>query len=149
MDDAVAAVAAPPPAGRLAAAREWIDRCYAGDSMTEIVRRLEAEGGAARRRRRPRSPRKSPTSLKVALRALRTAATLPSLERCLEMEYRVSTTFLDTHDLVEGIRAAVVDKDRSPEVGPGRPRAVAMPTSTGSSRRVDDDIDLDPAEVTR
>ena len=90
---------------------------------------------------------KSPTSLKVALRALRTAATLPSLERCLEMEYRVSTTFLDTHDLVEGIRAAVVDKDRSPKWDPADLGAVRDADLDRFFAARDDDIHLDPAEV--
>ena len=148
VDDAVAAVAAPPPAGRLDTAREWIDRCYAGDSMTEIVRRLEAEGGDAAGAATEIAT-KSPTSLKVALRALRTAATLPSLERCLEMEYRVSTTFLDTRDLVEGIRAAVVDKDRSPKWDPADLGAVSDADLDRFFAARDDDIHLDPAEVTR
>jgi enoyl-CoA hydratase len=148
VDDAVAAVAAPPPPGRLEAARDWIDRCYAGDSMTEIVRRLEAEGGDAADAARDIAT-KSPTSLKVALRALRTAATLPNLQRCLEMEYRVSTTFLDTHDLVEGIRAAVVDKDRSPRWDPADLDGVSDADLDRFFAPRDDDIHLDPAEVSR
>ena len=34
------------------------------------------------------------------------------------MEYRISTTFLDTPDFSEGVRAAVVDKDRTPRWDP-------------------------------
>ena len=61
---------------------------------------------------------KSPVSLAVTLRSLRRAATLPSLEAVLDEEYRVSVASLSSHDLVEGIRAQVVDKDRNPQWQP-------------------------------
>jgi enoyl-CoA hydratase/carnithine racemase len=61
-----------------------------------------------------------PTSLKVTLRALRAARTSRSIEECLEREYRISTTFLSIPDFVEGIRAAVIDKDRNPRWNPER-----------------------------
>ena len=62
--------------------------------------------------------RRSPTSLKVALRSLRRAAAASSLEEVLNDEYRVSLRCLDSADLVEGIRAQVVDKDRNPKWSP-------------------------------
>jgi enoyl-CoA hydratase len=118
-DRAVAAAASDPPKGRYAGRREWIDRCYSTDSAEESVARLRATGGAAAAAAEEILA-KSPTAVKVSLRALRAARELPSLERCLEMEYRISTTFLDTPDFVEGIRAAVIDKDRSPRWNPAR-----------------------------
>jgi enoyl-CoA hydratase len=63
---------------------------------------------------------KSPTSLKVALRALRQARRLPTLEACLAQELRTSCAFLDDPDFMEGIRAAVIDKDRTPRWSPDR-----------------------------
>lgn len=116
-ESAIAAVAAEPPEGRLPAARDWIDRCYSSDDVVEVHRRLVAEGGDAAKAAAELDG-KSPTSLHVALRALRTARTLASLERCLEMEFRISMTFIGTHDFVEGVRAAVIDKDRSPRFDP-------------------------------
>jgi enoyl-CoA hydratase len=118
-DHAVATTASDPPTGRLAASREWIDRCYSADSAEEIVARLRATGDEASKAA-DEIVSKSPTAIKVALRALQQARGLPSLERCLEMEYRISTTFLDTPDFVEGVRAAVIDKDRSPRWDPAR-----------------------------
>ncbi len=37
----------------------------------------------------------------------------------LEQEYRVSCAALSSADLVEGIRAQVIDKDRAPRWSPG------------------------------
>ncbi|MCS0637462.1 enoyl-CoA hydratase/isomerase family protein [Streptomyces sp. LP05-1] len=106
------------PPGTLAADREWIDACYTGDSVEEIVRRLRASGEPAAKEAADTLAAKSPTSLKVTLAALRRARELGPLERVLEQEYRVSCAALTAPDLVEGVRAQVIDKDRSPRWSP-------------------------------
>ncbi len=68
--------------------------------------------------------RKSPLSLKLALRALRAAPGLGSLEACLEREYRLVMALMPSHDFREGVRAAVVDKDRNPAWSPATLRDV-------------------------
>jgi enoyl-CoA hydratase len=115
--EAIAAVTSDPPAGQLAAWRPWIDRTYKADTVEEIVERLLREGGHAAAAASDILA-KSPTSLKVALRAIRQARGLPNLERALEVEYRISTTFLDVPDFVEGVRAQLIDKDRRPRWNP-------------------------------
>ncbi|WP_405982941.1 enoyl-CoA hydratase/isomerase family protein [Streptomyces sp. NBC_00158] len=106
------------PEAPLAAEREWIDHCYAADTVEEIHKRLLGAGPAAAREASQLLHAKSPTSLKVTLAALRRARELDSLERVLEQEYRVSAAALSTPDLVEGIRAQVIDKDRRPRWSP-------------------------------
>ncbi|MEU9859898.1 enoyl-CoA hydratase/isomerase family protein [Streptomyces sp. NPDC047971] len=106
------------PPGALAAHREWIDHCYAADSVEEIVDRLLASGVEAAQEAAATLAAKSPTALKVTLTALRRARGLGPLERVLEQEYRVSCAALSSPDLVEGIRAQVVDKDRTPRWSP-------------------------------
>jgi enoyl-CoA hydratase len=61
---------------------------------------------------------KSPTALAVAREALARARSLRSLEACLDQDLRVSCRFVAVPDFVEGIRAMVVDKDRSPRWSP-------------------------------
>ncbi|GJF27984.1 3-hydroxyisobutyryl-CoA hydrolase [Kitasatospora sp. NE20-6] len=116
--EALAAYAAGAPAAGLAAQRGWIDTCYAAGSVEEILARLDADGGdgAAEAAREIRA--KSPTALKVTLAALRRARTHRTLAETLEQEYTVSCAALESHDLVEGIRAQVVDKDRDPHWKP-------------------------------
>ncbi|MFD3330401.1 enoyl-CoA hydratase/isomerase family protein [Streptomyces sp. NPDC058701] len=110
--------AAVPPVGVLAEARGWIDACYAGDSAEEIVERLLAHGDPAAKEAGETLLAKSPTAVKVTLAALRRAAVSGPLERVLEQEYRVSCNALASADLVEGIRAQVIDKDRAPRWSP-------------------------------
>ncbi|MDR6975895.1 enoyl-CoA hydratase [Streptomyces sp. 3330] len=104
----------PLPEGELAGRREWIDACYAAGTVEEIVRRLCAHGDPAAKETAEILLAKSPTALKVTLAAVRRARRLGSLERALEQEFRVSCAALTTPDLVEGIRAQVIDKDRAP-----------------------------------
>ncbi len=95
--------------------RRSVDACFAGDDAVAIERRLSRhdriEALAALRRG-------SPTSVAVTLAALRRARRLPSLEQCLEQEYRTSCSFLEVEDFSEGIRAALLDKDRQPRWRP-------------------------------
>ncbi|WP_233580644.1 enoyl-CoA hydratase/isomerase family protein [Streptomyces triticirhizae] len=116
--EAVAAHAGPVPPGELAAARPWIDACYAADTVEEILARLAARPEPAAQRAAATLATRSPTSLKVTLAAVRRARRLGGLEEALEGEYRTSRALLASPDLAEGVRAQVVDKDRNPRWRP-------------------------------
>ncbi|MCX4529407.1 MULTISPECIES: enoyl-CoA hydratase/isomerase family protein [unclassified Streptomyces] len=116
--DALSPCVGQAPPGELAAHREWIDHCYAADTVEEIVERLLGSGVSAAKETAATLAAKSPTALKVTLAALRRARGLGPLERVLEQEYRVSCAALGAADLVEGIRAQVIDKDRAPRWSP-------------------------------
>ncbi|GAA3871638.1 enoyl-CoA hydratase/isomerase family protein [Streptomyces sedi] len=116
---AVAAHATPAAPGALPEARAWIDACYAADDVAEIVARLRDRPEEAALRAASVLETRSPTSLKVTLGAVRRVRRLGlSLERALEAEYHVSRALLASPDLAEGVRAQVVDKDRSPRWRP-------------------------------
>ena len=106
------------PASTLAERRSWIDACYAADTAEEIIERLRAHGDPEAAEAADTIEGKSPTSVKTTLAALRRARELGSLEEVLEQEYRVSQATLTWPDLVEGVRAQVIDKDRSPKWSP-------------------------------
>jgi enoyl-CoA hydratase len=59
----------------------------------------------------------SPTSLKLTLHGLR-AAEGASIEACLRLEYRMVSGIKSGHDFYEGVRAQLIDKDRSPRWSP-------------------------------
>lgn len=118
VEEALAGYARTPEEGALAARRDWIDACYTADTVEEIVRRLLAHGDPAATEAAETLLAKSPTALKATLASLRRARRLGMLEPVLNQEYRVSCAALDTPDLVEGIRAQVVDKDRRPRWSP-------------------------------
>ncbi|MER7623324.1 enoyl-CoA hydratase/isomerase family protein [Streptomyces sp. NPDC126503] len=119
-DEAVARHAEPPAPGVLADRRAWIDHCYAAPTVEEIVDRLFETGEPAAKETATTLLAKSPTALKATLATLRRARALATLEEVLDLEYRVSCAALTTADLVEGIRAQVVDKDRDPRWCPAK-----------------------------
>lgn len=116
--EAVTALATAPAPGDLAAARDWIDTCYAADTVAGIVDRLAAHPNPAAQAAAKEIATKSPTSLAVTLRSVRTAAALPGLVAALDQEYRLSAALLRLPDLAEGIRAQIIDKDRRPRWRP-------------------------------
>jgi enoyl-CoA hydratase len=116
--EAVTELATTPPAGGFADAREWIDACYAGDSVGEIIARLAAHPAPGARAAAKEIASRSPTALTITLRSLRTAARLPDLEAALAQELRLSAAMLRLPDLAEGIRAQIIDKDRNPRWRP-------------------------------
>src|SRR6202022_2462108 len=63
---------------------------------------------------------KSPRGMVVTLKLLRLARGSSSLEECLVREYRAALEVFRSDDFREGVRAAVVDKDRNPRWSPPR-----------------------------
>ncbi len=116
--DTALALASPAPESPLADRRSWIDEAYVGDDAVAIVDRLRRSGIDEAVAAADAIESKSPTSVAVTLRSLRRAAAASSLDEVLDDEYRVSIAALDSPDLVEGIRAQVVDKDRKPSWRP-------------------------------
>lgn len=144
LDALVASLAGDTGDAPLLAARPWIDECYDDDSVAEIVEALRAHDHPDANAAAEAIGGHSPVALAVTLRALREAAELPTLEACLEMEYRISTTFLDTPDFVEGVRAAIVDKDRNPSWNPSDVRAVSLADTDPFFLPRPDDLELAP-----
>lgn len=123
VENALATYAVEPPAGPLLDQRAWIDECYAGDTVADIVTALRGHGGAAEKAADLIATR-SPIALAVTLEAVRRAAKLETLEDVLRQEYRTSCASVKSHDFVEGIRAQLVDKDRNPQWSPASIAAV-------------------------
>ncbi|MFE7465616.1 enoyl-CoA hydratase/isomerase family protein [Streptomyces sp. NPDC057499] len=118
IEEAVRRHGAPAPDGELAAHREWIDACYGADTVEEIVDRLDGSGVPAAKQAAATILGKSPTALKATLSVVRRARGLGSLEAVLDQEYRTSCAAFTRPDLVEGVRAQIIDKDRTPHWNP-------------------------------
>jgi enoyl-CoA hydratase len=109
--------ASEPGESPLRAHREEMDRCFAKDSVEEILVALEAEGTPWAEETRATLGRMSPTSLKVTLRQLRRCRGLP-YDEVVTVEYRMSQHCTALPDFREGIRAVLVDKDNRPKWNP-------------------------------
>lgn len=114
------ALASPPAPGQLEPSRQWIDRCYGADDVETIVTTLRQASEPTAQTALATILTKSPTSLKVTLRNLREAAQFPDLEHAFVHDLRIAMACIAGHDFIEGVRAAVVDKDRNPRWRPDR-----------------------------
>ena len=102
----------------LAEHREAINRCFAGNSVEEILANLDAEGTDWATDQLAALAHKSPTALKLTFRQLRLGPNIESIADIMQMEYRMADRSCRGVDLFEGIRAMVIDKDGAPKWDP-------------------------------
>ena len=88
------------------------------EEIAQIIAALEKEPSDFAQRLAIEIGSKSPTSLKVTHALLKRAAAAPNVETCLVNEFRAASQMLLANDLYEGIRAAIIDKDRRPQWSP-------------------------------
>jgi enoyl-CoA hydratase len=110
--------ASPKQPGVVEPHKELIDRLFAFDTVEEILSALLNDVSDFALKTRQAMLEKSPTSLKVTLRLLRAARASKSLDECLIREYGAALEVFVSRDFPEGIRAAVIDKDRQPKWSP-------------------------------
>lgn len=97
-----------------------LDAAFAFDRMEDILAALEGMPGEWAARTLAELRTKSPLALELTLAALRRARGYVSLEECLNMEYRLTVRLYEHGEFLEGVRALIVDKDKSPEWNPAR-----------------------------
>jgi enoyl-CoA hydratase len=100
--------------GPVAAQQAQIDGWFAHDRMQDIVAALKRDGSEPAASTLKTLNEKSPRGMVVTLKLLRLARTSSSLEECLVREYRAALQVFASDDFREGVRAAVIDKDRHP-----------------------------------
>jgi enoyl-CoA hydratase len=112
--------AASETSGPVAAMQPQIDRWFSHDRMQDIVAALKADGSELAQATLKTLSEKSPRGMVVTLKLLRLARASASLEQCLVREYRAALEVFKSDDFREGVRAAVIDKDRNPRWSPPR-----------------------------
>lgn len=140
VENALAKYTVEPPPSELAAQRDWIDDCFARDTVEDIVAALAGHVAGPANDAANLIATRSPIALSVTLEAVRRAAELETLKDVLVQDYRVSSASLRSHDLVEGIRAQLIDKDRNPKWSPAQLAAVTAADVEAYFTPVDDDL---------
>ncbi len=102
----------PDPDPGLAAA--WIAECYAGDDPATILQRLGDHPEPAARETASELRRRCPLSVAVSLEALRRAPRFATLADQHGQELALAVRLATGPDFAEGVRAQLVDRDRSP-----------------------------------
>lgn len=120
------------PAAPLADDRAWIDECYAGDDPVTILDRLRAYPDERAAIAAHTIESRSPLAVCLALASLRRAEALDDIDAVLDEDLAIAGALAYEPDFHEGVRAQLVDKDRTPrweqsslrEVDPERVAAI-------------------------
>ena len=123
VDALLGAFSEPPGDTPLVSQRAAIDRFFAADTVEGILDALDHAAATASaeadfaRKAAATIRAKSPTSLRLALKQVRTGKTLDFGE-CMRTEFRIVSRIIHGHDFYEGVRAVIVDKDNAPRWQP-------------------------------
>ena len=109
--------AMPSPPAPILALQPAIQSCFNATDVESIMSELAKVDDAWHRETQDILRKKAPLSLKVTLAQLHKAKSMDFAE-CVKMDYCLVGHFMRDHDFYEGVRALLVDKDKSPHWQP-------------------------------
>ena len=108
------AAAETPPAGKLEAMLPEINRNFAGETLGDIQRALVHDDSDFAAETLKTLGRNAPLSMACTVEMIHRLRGSDSIRTALTMEYRFTHRSMEHADFIEGIRAAIIDKDRTP-----------------------------------
>ncbi len=96
-----------------------IDRCFAAATVEEILENLSREGSEDAQKIKTVMAGRSPLSMKVARRHVEESGK-QGFDDITAQDYILSQNFMAADDFYEGVRAALIDKDKNPRWNPSR-----------------------------
>jgi enoyl-CoA hydratase len=112
--EAVDRAALPAPESPLAVERPEIDRLFSGETLRDILNLLRLSESPVAARALEAMGRNSPLSMACAVELIHRTRGRDTIEGALELEYRFTSRAMEKGDFLEGIRAAIIDRDRAP-----------------------------------
>lgn len=113
---AVDQAAMPPPPSPLRADQHQIDQLFEGTDLAEITQALAADEGEVATRATSAMARNAPLAMAAAVEIIHRVRAAPDdIRYALGQEYRFTARSMEHGDFLEGIRAAIIDKDRKPK----------------------------------
>lgn len=91
-----------------------INLCFAENSAAVIADTLEAEGSEWAAKQAKLMRRNCPISVACSIELVRRCRNVERIEEALALEYRFSFRSMSDGEMIEGIRAQIIDKDRNP-----------------------------------
>lgn len=104
------------PQGTLRAQQAEIDALFSGEALGDILNDLSHAGTGFAADALKKLKRPAPLSMACTVEMLhRLRGPSITLEKALDLEYRFTFRAMEHADFLEGIRAAIIDKDRQPK----------------------------------
>ena len=114
-DAVIAPYAATPAESRLAGWQAEIDANFAGDTLGDFYRAWPDTPGPAVSHAQKLMARNAPFAMTCAVEIIHRVRNGMRIENALDQEYRYTYRCVEQGDFIEGIRAAIIDRDRSPK----------------------------------
>jgi len=111
----IESAARPAPEGPLAALQPQVDAHFAGATIHDILFSLRHGEDEFAGRTLDTLARQSPLSVACTVELVHRSRIADTIEAALAQEYRFTYRSAEAGDFVEGIRAAIIDKDRKPK----------------------------------
>lgn len=112
----IEATSGPPPEGTLRTLAPQIDALFAGEALSDILTLLDKDNGEFALETQKKLARMSPLSIASTIEMIhRLRGQSLSMQKALDLEYRFTYRAMEHGDFLEGIRAAIIDKDRNPK----------------------------------
>jgi enoyl-CoA hydratase/carnithine racemase len=111
------AAARPTPDAPLQAQQTVIDANFGGETLRDIVNALRTDGSDWAQDTLKTMDRNAPRAMAATVQLVHRARTRETIEHALTQEYRFNHRIAEQGDFREGIRALIVDKDKSPSWG--------------------------------
>lgn len=115
-----------PPEPQLAAQADTIDNAFGQDRIAAIAAHLATNDTPFAQKARAALQRNSPLAMACTLDMLRRLGRDSTIRHALKQEFRGTWRSLEQGDFLEGIRAAIIDKDKSPRWRHDSPDAVTQ-----------------------
>ncbi|MGP1356723.1 enoyl-CoA hydratase/isomerase family protein [Roseicyclus sp.] len=112
--EAVDRAALPAPDSPLAVERPEIDRLFSGETLRDILNLLRRSESPVAARALEAMAKNSPLSMAATVELIHRTRGRDTIEGALELEYRFTSRAMEKGDFLEGIRAAIIDRDRAP-----------------------------------
>ena len=112
--DAIPASALPAPQSKLARWQADIDRVFAAPDLATIRSQPDAVPPAPIANALALMDRNAPLSMACTLHIIRAVRADPTIQTALAQEFRFTFRSMEQADFLEGIRAMIIDRDRTP-----------------------------------
>lgn len=112
--DILRAATTTPTDGSLSREQRQIDTLFAEADLKALIKRLEAAETEFAQTALKAIRRASPLSVAVVLKMMQRLDGCKDIRDALKLEYRFTARAMEHGDFLEGIRAAIIDKDRTP-----------------------------------
>ncbi len=105
-----------PPASPMQAQQAEIDALFMGEALQDVLNTLNGSDSPLAQKALKAIQANAPLSTATTIEALhRLRVGEITLRKALELEFRVSHRIMEHGDFLEGIRALIIDKDKSPK----------------------------------